>query len=56
MSNQPPKLLEQLQAAIRRKHTSIRTEKTYVDWVKRFIYFHNKQHPEYPGKKKSPRS
>ena len=27
------------------KHYSIRTEETYVDWIKRFIFFHNKRHP-----------
>lgn len=32
-----PKLLEQLREAIRRKHYSIRTERTYCDWVKRYI-------------------
>jgi integron integrase len=27
------------------KHYSIRTEKAYVSWIKRYIFFHNKQHP-----------
>lgn len=40
-----PKLLDQFRNLIRTKHYSIRTEQTYVDWVKRFILFHNKQHP-----------
>ena len=31
--------------AIRLKHYSYRTEKTYVNWVYRFILFHNKHHP-----------
>jgi site-specific recombinase XerD len=35
-----PKLLEQVRQAIRLKHYSIRTEQTYVDWIKRFILFH----------------
>ncbi len=30
---------------IRLKHYSIRTEETYVQWVKRFILFHGKRHP-----------
>ena len=42
---QPPKLLEQLRDAIRVRHYSIRTETAYVAWVRRFIIFHNKQHP-----------
>jgi len=40
-----PKLLDQFRNLIRTKHYSIRTENSYVDWVKRFILFHNKQHP-----------
>jgi len=40
-----PRLLEQLRDAIRRRHYSVRTEETYVHWVKRFIYFSGKRHP-----------
>src|SRR3569833_2731710 len=40
-----PKLLEQVREKIRVKHYSIRTEKAYVDWIKRFILFHGKKHP-----------
>ena len=40
-----PKLLDQVRNAIRLKRYSIRTEQTYINWVKRFILFHNKQHP-----------
>ena len=38
-------LLESMREAIRVRHYSIRTEKTYVQWVRRFILFHNKRHP-----------
>jgi hypothetical protein len=31
--------------AIRARHYSPRTEETYVHWIKRFIFFHNKRHP-----------
>ena len=41
----PPKLLERVRDAIRRKHYSLRTEDTYVHWIKRYIYFHGKRHP-----------
>ena len=41
----PKKLLDQLRDAIRAKHYSYRTEETYVHWVLRFIFFHNKRHP-----------
>src|SRR5919109_2405843 len=40
-----PKLLDQVQQAIRRRHYSDRTEKAYVHWIKRYIFFHNKRHP-----------
>ena len=39
------KLLDRLRQALRSRHYSKRTEKTYAMWVKRFIYFHNVRHP-----------
>jgi len=44
-----PKLLDQVREAIRVRHYSIRTEQAYVYWVRRFILFHNKRHPETMG-------
>ncbi len=41
-----PKLLDQVRDKLRVKHYSIRTEHTYVDWIKRYIYFHGKRHPK----------
>jgi integron integrase len=53
MTGQPsPKskiLLDQLRDAIRIKHYSYSTEKTYVHWAKRYIIFHNKRHPAEMG-------
>jgi integron integrase len=43
------KLLRRVQELIRRKHYSIRTEEAYLSWIKRFILFHNKKHPETMG-------
>jgi integron integrase len=40
-----PKLLDQVRQAIRSRHYSDRTEKAYVHWIKRYIFFHNKRHP-----------
>jgi site-specific recombinase XerD len=40
-----PRLLDRVRAKIRVKHYSIRTEQAYVDWIKRFIRFHDKRHP-----------
>lgn len=34
-----------VRGVIRFKHYSIRTEETYVQWIRRFILFHGKQHP-----------
>lgn len=45
----PPKLLDQVREAIRLRHYSIRTEQAYLDWIKRFIFFHNKRHPNQMG-------
>lgn len=41
-----PKLLDQLREAMRSRHYSRSTESTYVQWVKRFIFFHNVRHPK----------
>lgn len=43
------KLLDRMRRIIRVKHYSLRTEKAYVHWVKRFILFHGKRHPESMG-------
>lgn len=45
----PPKLLDQVRDKIRTKHYSIRTETQYIQWIKRFIYFHGKRHPREMG-------
>ena len=34
---------------LRTKHYSYRTEQTYVDWIKRYIFFHQKRHPKDMG-------
>ena len=44
-----PKLLDQVRAAIRVRHYSLRTEEAYVNWIKRFIFFHKKRHPSEMG-------
>jgi len=47
--NKQPRLLDRVRQAIRLKHYSIRTEEAYVNWIKRFILFHNKRHPKDMG-------
>jgi integron integrase len=44
-----PKLLDQVRALIRSKHYSRRTEQSYVDWVTRYVRFHNMRHPRELG-------
>jgi integron integrase len=41
----PKKLLECVRDVMRLKHYSLRTERTYCDWIKRFIRFHGMRHP-----------
>ena len=45
----PPKLLDQVRDRLRVKHYSIRTETQYLQWIKRFILFHDKRHPREMG-------
>jgi integron integrase len=49
MEPPPKKLLDQLRDQIRLKQYSPRTEKTYVEWVKEYIFFHHKRHPREMG-------
>ena len=46
---QRPRLLDQVRDAMRRKHYSLRTEASYIHWIKRLIYFHCKRHPRELG-------
>src|SRR5215475_1510749 len=44
-----PRLLDRVREAIRARHYSCRTEKTYVAWLRRYIFFHGKRHPAEMG-------
>ena len=44
-----PRLLDQVRDAIRARHYSRRTEKSYVAWIRRYIFFHGKRHPAEMG-------
>ena len=44
-----PKLLDQVRDRLRVKHYSLRTEQSYVGWIKRYIFFHGKRHPKDMG-------
>ena len=41
--------LDEVRAVIRMRHYSIRTEQTYLQWIKRFIHFHDLRRPEELG-------
>jgi len=43
------KLLDQVSEVMRFRHYSVRTERTYREWIKRFIVFHGKRHPREMG-------
>jgi integrase len=47
----PPeaRLLTRVRRAIRVRHYSRRTEKAYVGWIKRFIFFNGTRHPDQMG-------
>jgi hypothetical protein len=49
MQNPPKKLLDQVRDVISLNHYSYRTEETYVQWIVRYILFHNKHHPKEMG-------
>jgi len=46
ISAEPRQLLDQVRDSLRSRHYSARTEKAYVGWIRRFILFHGKRHPE----------
>ncbi|HAX68653.1 MAG TPA: integron integrase, partial [Anaerolineae bacterium] len=48
-SPQGKKLLDQYRDHIRLKQYSPRTEKTYIQWVREYILYHNKRHPKEMG-------
>ncbi len=53
MGSLPPlrstRLLDQLRERIRYDHYSLKTEKSYVHWVRRFVHFHALRHPKEMG-------
>ena len=43
---EPPRLLDRVRETVRLHQYSYETEKAYVSWVRRFILFHGKRHPD----------
>ena len=50
MEKRPKKFLDQVREAIQLKHYSIHTEEAYVNWIRRYILFLNKRHPQEMGR------
>lgn len=51
VSSSAPKLMDMVRARLRVKHYSLRTERSYQDWIRRYVIFHNKRHPREMGAK-----
>ena len=51
LPSKPTRFIDQLRLHVRNSGLAYQTEKTYIHWVKRFIYFNNKQHPKNAGMK-----
>ena len=45
----PPRLLDRVRAGLRARHYSVRTERAYVGWIRRYVLFHGKRHPDTLG-------
>jgi hypothetical protein len=49
MGQKPKKLLDRVREKIRLKNCSNKTEQSYVNWIKQYIIFHDKIHPQDMG-------
>lgn len=45
----PERLLDQVHEVMRVQHYALRTEESYVNWIRRFILFQHKRHPAEMG-------
>jgi integron integrase len=50
MATPQPKLLDQVRGLLRSRHYSLRTEESYVNWIRRFVQFHGLRHPRDMGR------
>jgi len=48
-ATRPPRLLDRVRGLARLRHMSRRTEVAYVHWIRRYILFHGKRHPDEMG-------
>jgi len=45
------KILDKVRQILRAKHYSFSTEKCYINWIYRYLFFYDKQHPKDMGEK-----
>ena len=45
------KLLDEVRKVIRLRHYSPKTEESYVNWIRKYVLYHNKKHPRDMGEK-----
>ena len=45
----PPRLMDEVRGRLRVKHYSLRTERAYLGWIRRFILANGKRHPRMMG-------
>jgi integron integrase len=45
----PPRLLDRVRARLHARHYSPRTVQAYMGWIRRYIVFHGKRHPDQMG-------
>ncbi len=45
-SERKPRLLDEVRRKARALHLSLSTEKAYVSWIRRYIFYHQKRHPK----------
>ena len=48
-AQKPKKFLDKMRDALRTKHYAYRTEQSYINWIRRYILFHDKRHPKEMG-------
>ncbi len=48
-SKDEPRLLDRVRESLRVRHLSLKTEKAYLHWIRRYILFHGKRHPQQMG-------
>ncbi|MEC9378047.1 MAG: site-specific integrase, partial [Candidatus Latescibacterota bacterium] len=46
-----PRLLDRIRDSIRLRNYSIRTERTYLHWIRRYIRYHEMRNPEEMGER-----